>query len=697
MNEGEPDSPVSYLSDEHSISDSNMILNKLFSSVSDSTYAFNESSLEDSIFTMENSTIMNLSSLSPNTPQVPFFAGTPIIPNGLETPGNRRLANCTLDSILSQTGETPTQEILRKVGYTEKDIESALSKVKTNRNSDSEKGYFGRNRPTTHVFSNGRVFTYPRLDIPEKCNPHYNTKPVAPCANMNVSLLDPNASSFEPINPSHHIFISLKSIRIKNLNNVIVGQLNINSLRNKFQALTGIIHGNIDILIITETKLDHTFPKNQFRIPGYRLPYRKDRDGHGGGVMVFIRVDIPSDILSKHKMDENIEALFIEVNLRKMKILLVAVYNSPTPKYRKPDDKFFQQIGHALDVYSGYDKFILAGDLNINALCGNEALDDFMDEFHAKNLVKDPTCYANPSNPSCLDLYITNSYRSFQGTTTVATGLSDCHKMVVTVMKTTFPKADPRIITYRDYSLYSADDFAKDLQRNLSIIEEGNYQPFEDVFMNTLQTNHPLKNKTVRANQQSYVSKEMRKGIMNRSRLQHRYWKYGTEDCRIQMKKQENYCNRLYKKERKNWYKNLDPKNIEDERKFWLTMKPLYSDKSSGIREKIMLVENGELIDDVLQIAETFNTFFSNSVDTLGIVENTFLLNPISISDVGIDKCIKMYETHPSIINIKRHVKVDHEFFFRPINASDMEKKIASLNSKNCSGMPTKILRDMRS
>ena len=127
---------------------------------------------------------------------------------------------------------------------------------------------------------------------------------------------------------------------------------------------------------------------------------------------------------------------------------------------------------------------------------------------------------------------------------------------------------------------------------------------------------------------------------MNRSRLQHRYWEYGTENCRLQMKKQENYCNRLYKQERKNYYKNLDPKNIIDERKFWLTVKPLYNDKNSGIREKILLVENGELIDDDSQIAETFNNFFSNSVNTLGIVENKLLLNPVSTTDIGVDKCI---------------------------------------------------------
>ena len=57
-----------------------------------------------------------------------------------------------------------------------------------------------------------------------------------------------------------------------------------------------------------------------------------------------------------------------------------------------------------------------------------------------------------------------------------------------------------------------------------------------------------------------------------------------------------------------------------------------------------------------------------------------------------------MYQTHPSIISIRRHVKVDREFYFRPITAADMEKKIAFLDpKKNGGGIPTRILIDMRS
>ena len=445
--------------------------------------------------------------------------------------------------VLTTPKDSTIDILLKEVGYTENDIKHALLAAKYDA---VEENKYGRNRPTTHVFYQGKTFTYPKLEVP---NPKSSKSKRMADLSVHGSgdgspVLDPE-SSVRPSSPYHHIFTSLRNIRIANLNNVIIAQLNINSLRNKFHALKEMINSNIDILVLTETKLDGTFPRSQFRIPGYRVPYRKDRDTHGGGVMIYVREDIPSDILRKHVLEENIEAIFIQVNLKKFKLLLIAAYNSPSAKYRIPDTEFFVHIGNALDVYSGFDRFILGGDLNINVFDENEALDDFLDAFHAKNLVKDPTCYANPANPSCLDIFITNSFRSFQSTTTATTGLSDCHKMVVTVLKTTFPKAEPRIISYRDYSTYCPENFGKDLQRNLNIIDKGEYQPFDDVFINTLQTNHPTKRKTIRANQQSYVTKEMRKGIMNRSRLQQRYWLNGTEESRLQMKQQENRCNKL--------------------------------------------------------------------------------------------------------------------------------------------------------
>ena len=110
---------------------------------------------------------------------------------------------------------------------------------------------------------------------------------------------------------------------------------------------------------------------------------------------------------------------------------------------------FLGQLSFALDKYNSYEKVLLAGDFNIDK--GEEVLEDFLFEQNFKNLVKDKTCFKSIENPSSIDLFLTNGPLSYQNTTTVATGLSDFHKMVVTVMKTTFPKAEPQILYYRDY------------------------------------------------------------------------------------------------------------------------------------------------------------------------------------------------------------------------------------------------------
>ena len=79
---------------------------------------------------------------------------------------------------------------------------------------------------------------------------------------------------------------------IKNINRFIIGQLNINSLR--------VISENIDILMISETKLDETFPAAQILLQSFCMSCRLDRNRIGGGTMLYIREDIPSRLVEKN-------------------------------------------------------------------------------------------------------------------------------------------------------------------------------------------------------------------------------------------------------------------------------------------------------------------------------------------------------------------------------------------------------------
>ena len=96
----------------------------------------------------------------------------------------------------------------------------------------------------------------------------------------------------------------------------MIGHININSIRNKFEMLSNSIKGNLDILMISETKLDSTFPSNQFTIKGYAAPIRFDRNGRGGGIILYIREDIPARLLTT-SLPKDFEGFFVELNLRK--------------------------------------------------------------------------------------------------------------------------------------------------------------------------------------------------------------------------------------------------------------------------------------------------------------------------------------------------------------------------------------------
>ena len=100
------------------------------------------------------------------------------------------------------------------------------------------------------------------------------------------------------------------------MNRVVIGHININSIRKKFDPLSSFVKDNIDILMVLETNLDSSFPQTQFRMEGYAPPFRYDRNSHDGGILLFIREDIPTKIISITPI-KDFEQVFVELNFRK--------------------------------------------------------------------------------------------------------------------------------------------------------------------------------------------------------------------------------------------------------------------------------------------------------------------------------------------------------------------------------------------
>ena len=83
------------------------------------------------------------------------------------------------------------------------------------------------------------------------------------------------------------------------------------------------LHNNLDTLLISETKIDSSFPTVQFQTESYRT-YRLERNNNGGGILLYIQEDIPFTLLNSGM---SIESFSIETNIRKKKWLLFCTYN----------------------------------------------------------------------------------------------------------------------------------------------------------------------------------------------------------------------------------------------------------------------------------------------------------------------------------------------------------------------------------
>ena len=555
-----------------------------------------------------------------------------------------------------------------------------------------------------------------RDDLNLKLNPHAKPfTPLTPNARMGVKMSSFNlfcylssiglymsiCATFNPIRSIHDNYEcnhddndpykTLKSIRLSNVDRLIIGQLNINSLRNKFEALKLIVKGNLDILIITESKLDETFPVNQFVIDGFSPPFRADHNKYAGGVIIYVRDDIPSRELKTHPHATNFEGIFFEINLKKSKWLVFGGYN-PHKDYIS---NFLNTLGPCLDHYmSRYDNFLLLGDFNSEM--NENIMKTFCETFDLCNLIKEPTCFKSVLNPSTIDLILTNRKGRFHNSLAIETGLSDHHKLTITVMKSYFKKQIPITISYRDYKNFNQGLFRGELLSELYNINNGNinYSNFEKIIVRLLNHHAPLKKRLVRGNNSPFMNKTLSKAVMNRSRLRNKFIKNPSLENKVTYTRYRNYCTGLFRKEIKSFYNNLDTKFVTDNRKFWKTVKPLFSDKHFS-NNKITLLEGEEIISNDNEIAEIFNAYFANIVDNLnvkGFVTSDYSYAPELDNIMNI---VEKFKNHPSISKIKKIVKIDQPFSFLPVSESVICDKIESLDKRKPTthnNIPTRIL-----
>ena len=200
----------------------------------------------------------------------------------------------------------------------------------------------------------------------------------------------------------------------------------------------------------------------------------------------------------------------------------------------------------------------------------------------------------------------------------------------------------------------------------------------------------------MRANHAPYVTKKMRKAIMRRTQLQNKYFKNKTFENLRNYKKQKNFCSKLYKKEKRQYYNNLDLRKVTDNKLFWKTIKPLMSDKGTSAN-KICIVENDKLLVKEEDVANSLNNYFDKAVNNLEINENRLLLSDVSCLTDPIDITVHKFRNHPSIISIQQSVEIVHTFDFCEVSLDEIATEVNKLNNKKLgtfNNIPAKHLKE---
>ena len=210
----------------------------------------------------------------------------------------------------------------------------------------------------------------------------------------------------------------VKNYKLENPKNITIGHLNVNSLRNKFISCFdwGVRQSKLDIFLVSETKIDHSFPNQQFSIDGYKT-YRRDRNNFGLGLLLYLNENILCRELTAEQIDSNFEIVFIEITLRTGKM----VGNKPPNQNQEYFKKILvlssiTNLGVVLNNYlSIYEHIILLRDFNLTT--SNKYLAGFMMLFNLKRLIYTLTCFQS-EKPRCIALILTNKKSLFKNSKT---------------------------------------------------------------------------------------------------------------------------------------------------------------------------------------------------------------------------------------------------------------------------------------
>ena len=496
-------------------------------------------------------------------------------------------------------------------------------------------------------------------------------------SNQNVN------SSIRPCEKSY-CTSTLSEFRKKHMKQFIFGHLNVNSFRWKFPEVRDELLTNhiLDLAFFSETKLDASFPPAQFSVHGFRdPPFRADRNKNGGGLIAYIRSDIPNrrryDIEKYMVEYGKIESIALEVTIRTEKWLFLCFYKPPKVK----GTCLTQSLENVINSFNMEFKSIyFLGDSNIDQNNPPVHFKDFLDVFGLSCIVEGPTCFKG--TPSLIDIILTDTPGRISKTLNVNTGISDFHHLTLASTRMHVPRSSLSKFQYRSMKHFNENEFLKDMSfipfHVTNIFDDPNdsYWLFNELYTDILNKHAPLKTTRRHPKHAPFMHTDLRKARNVKAMLRRKYDKYPSNKNWENYRKQRNYVTKLRKQSIKQYFTAKCDMNKPTQ--FWKIIKPFMSDKNPSQNGCITLFENGKIVNDTQEVCNMFNSHFASCANSIGCSD------PLK-DDECINTISETFENHPSIQSIDNR-KLDAHFHFTEVDIDHVAELISKTSVKKSTG-----------
>ena len=461
-------------------------------------------------------------------------------------------------------------------------------------------------------------------------------------------------------------------------------QLNLNSFSQKFIEIKELLDLNLlDIVFLSETKIDDTTPNNAIMNPFYKL-IRRDRTSNGGGILVYYKSNLT---LSKIQIDLDFELISFKIALSKnKKCSFLLGYRPPSDK----EDKFLDNLeSKLLSLNLEREEIFILGDLNYNLLSSNDnKLKEFMKNYNFSCLIKEPTRVFK-SSATLLDVVLHNSNVNSLNTV-ISFPFSD-HKIVTTQLivddQLKKTKNKKSFVIKRALNERAMNEFNELLPTiKLDFLDDvkspnDRWLLFKNLIYNLLDQVSPKKKYFVKKFKSApWFDSELSRARRLSQKAYNKYNKNKNDPVlSLKYKQALSDYHSLIRKKKISYYTDKDQKKLKS-RDFWMAYSSSVKLKSDSTNSPNEFEINGALVNDPTAVSDGFNFFFSS-------------IKPIAhySRDESLSFIMKTFRS-------SNQLKIDREklFQFTHVDSECISKLIGNLGGSSSSGfpdIPTKLIK----